>query len=279
MIREPKKEIISRESNSSVIATEYGNVKINVPWHNHAEIEVVYIKKGTGTVIVADIVLSYSKGDIFIVGKNVPHSYQSEDEDQIHSVFQINPSLLEGLREFSEFENLHKNLNNSLFGILVHNGESLYENFLKKTLEVGDNKKPMLLMDFLNSLNSSAYEKICNIPYYSEKRNTRMEVIYNYILENFSKDISLDEVALSINLSKTAFCNYFKKKTGKTFSAFLNEIRINKACMLLIETDSSIAEVCFNCGFNSLSYFNKVFQKMRGMSPLHYKKCKLNENN
>lgn len=276
MMREPRKEIISKENNSSVIATEYGNVKINVPWHNHTEIEVVYIKQGAGTAIVADMVLSYQKGNVFLVGKNVPHSYQSEDDEQIHSVFQINPSLLEGLREFSEFENMHKVLNNSLFGIIIKNGEHLYTNYLVKILAAHENDKPLKIIDFLNNITQNQYEKICNIPYYSEKHNTRMEVIYNYILENFSKDISLDDVALSINLSKTAFCNYFKKKTGKTFSAFLNEIRINKACMLLVETDSSIAEICFNCGFNSLSYFNKVFQKTRGMSPLTYKKLKAN---
>jgi len=272
MIKEPKKEIISKEANLSVIATEYGNKVINVPWHNHHEIEIVYIKEGTGTVIVADLILTYKSGDLFFMGSNVPHSFKSEDTNQIHSVFQINPDVFENLRMFAEFSKIHSFLNNSLFGLLIENADSVYKNYLLPALKADVPEKPIALMRMLNSIETGTFKKICNIPYYSDSTNSRLEIIYNYIINNFSKNITLDDVAHTINLSKTAFCNYFKKKTNKTFSSFLNEIRINKACLLLKETDSSVAEICYNCGFNSLSYFNKVFHKQKGMSPLHYKK-------
>jgi AraC-like DNA-binding protein len=98
-----------------------------------------------------------------------------------------------------------------------------------------------------------------------------MESIYRYVDQNIGDEIHLETAAEKVNLSVPAFCRYFKKLTGKTFSHFVNEVRIAQAASLLKEEHLSISDVCFACGFNNLSYFNKQFREITGLNPKAYR--------
>jgi AraC-like DNA-binding protein len=100
----------------------------------------------------------------------------------------------------------------------------------------------------------------------------RINKVCLYIQNNFYTKISLKEVADLIFLTESNFCKFFKKATGKTYSDYLNELRINEACRLLVQTEKSINQISFECGFESLSYFNRVFLSKKEMTPSKYRK-------
>jgi len=105
-----------------------------------------------------------------------------------------------------------------------------------------------------------------------------METIFRYVIKNYPNKISLEEIASLVSLTPPSFCRYFKSRTTKAFSSFVNEIRIGNACKMLIENKDNIAQVCFDSGFNYLSNFNRQFKKIKGMTPSEFQ-CKFKNHN
>ena len=133
----------------------------------------------------------------------------------------------------------------------------------------------MAIMQILKRLSqSNEFELLHTRPYknrYSKKEQDRIRNIYALIDERYQTKISLEEVANFCNLTKPAFCRYFKKATGSTFVEFLNQYRISQSKRLLL-SGKNISETCFECGFESLSYFNRTFKKVTGENPSAFKK-------
>ena len=102
--------------------------------------------------------------------------------------------------------------------------------------------------------------------------STKIDTIYKYIISNFQNHISLEEIADTASMTVPAFCRYFKKSTGKTFTKLVNEYRVVHATKLLSESQMSISDVAFECGFNNFSHFNKLFKEFTGKSALKYRK-------
>jgi YesN/AraC family two-component response regulator len=105
------------------------------------------------------------------------------------------------------------------------------------------------------------------------KEQERMHLIYQYVENNFQQPIVLDAIAKHVNLSVAAFCRYFKKSTKLTYTHFVNQYRINHAKKLLMQ-DANVTEACYEVGFESLSYFNKIFKKITGENPSTFRKRK-----
>ncbi|MDQ4139701.1 MAG: AraC family transcriptional regulator, partial [Bacteroidota bacterium] len=99
-----------------------------------------------------------------------------------------------------------------------------------------------------------------------------MNEVYTYIMQNYRKNIPLEEVAEIANMSPTSFSRFFKVKTNKSFSSFITELRIGYACKLLLEDNNTIAQICYESGYNTLSNFNKQFKEMTHKTPYEYKK-------
>jgi AraC-like DNA-binding protein len=112
--------------------------------------------------------------------------------------------------------------------------------------------------------------------YHQSNNEDRITGIYNYLIQNHHDDISLSDVADFANMNTSAFCRYFKKVTSKTFSDSLNDIRIGIACKKLINTELSIAEIGYSCGYQSISYFNRQFKKVKGYTPSDYRMMYMN---
>jgi AraC-like DNA-binding protein len=100
--------------------------------------------------------------------------------------------------------------------------------------------------------------------------NSRLDKIMHFINTNYQRKITQEEVASKIGMTTAAFCRYFREKTGKGFIYFINEMRIGYACKLLIENHLSISQICFECGFNNLSNFNRMFKRQTGFTPGEY---------
>ena len=143
-------------------------------------------------------------------------------------------------------------------------------------LETNRWKRLTGFIEILNELGEAedyellASEGFCE-SYHKAQSKERLTDIYNYIIRNHQKDITLDDVAEYANMNTSAFCRYFKKVTTKTFSQALNEIRIGAACRSLINSEMTVAEIGYGVGYQNIAYFNRQFKKIKGLTPQQYR--------
>jgi AraC-like DNA-binding protein len=173
-------------------------------------------------------------------------------------------------------------LNNAKRGIKISTDDFELQQKLIDFLKLSESQKIIGLTDILLSIaTEKQYDYLCSIGYahqYKSNDIEKIDSVYNYVLSNFKEDISVKDIAIKCNMNTAAFCRYFKKKTGKTFKDFMNEIRLGNAAGLLQKGDLSMAEVAFESGFNNPSYFNRLFKRMNGITPKAYQSQYINHN-
>lgn len=248
-------------------------------WHFHPEYELVYIENANGTRHVGDHISEYEETDLVLIGSNIPHLNfdYGVNTDYRKEVLHIKPSFKNTFVDpLPELQSLNRLLDLSRYGI-AFNGETKKEvgNLLKELHTLKPFEYFMAIMSILKRLSqSNEFELLHKKPYknrYSKKEQSRIRDIYALIDERYQGKISVDEVAKFCNLTKPAFCRYFKKATGSTFIEFLNQYRISQSKRMLL-TGKNVTETCFECGFESLSYFNRTFKKVTGENPSAFKK-------
>ncbi len=249
-------------------------------WHFHPEYEIVYISNGRGKRHIGDHISFYEDGDLIFLGPNLPHFAFTEEllEAHVEIVVQMKADFLG--RDFldkPEMQQIRQAFERSEQGLIFHGvtkkriGERLV-----RMVDMNNFDRLLELLSVLQEIATSKEYNILNVSNYamevSAQDHDRMETVYNYVQENFQADVSLDEVSKRVSMTVPAFCRYFKKLTRKTFTEFVNEIRIAHACRLLGDEHLSIAAVSFESGFNNLSHFNKQFKNITGVSPREYRK-------
>ena len=146
---------------------------------------------------------------------------------------------------------------------------------LEKLTKKKDFDRIIGLMEILNVLaGSKDIEYVTNEGYTGttlQTKSDRLADVYKHITTNYHNDISLEEIAKVANLSPTAFCRLFKQRTNRHFVEYLNEVRISNACKFLLETSLNVSEIAFQCGYKTLSNFNKIFKKTTGLAPKEYR--------
>jgi AraC-like DNA-binding protein len=253
-------------------------------WHFHPEFELVYIEAEEGTRCVGTNISKYKNSDLCLIGSNLPHlnfDYGIKT-DYIKTVLHIQPNFLKGAKlQTPELESIHALFEQSKYGIIF--GEATKKKVRALFLEI--HEQPYF-DQFLNVL--KLFKILSEAPdikllhkklpqnLYNTKDTNRIQKVYTFIENNFEKKIELEELCALTNLSKAAFCRYFKKMTKLTFTEFLNNYRINEAKMLLM-AGNNVSETCYTCGFESLSYFNRTFKKTVGENPIAFKQ-KVNED-
>jgi AraC-like DNA-binding protein len=147
---------------------------------------------------------------------------------------------------------------------------------MRKLVTAKNSERIILLLQILDTIARSADAKtICSEGLnfqYSLAEAERLNTIYQYILNHFTREISLDQIARVAHLTPHGFCRYFKSRIKKTFSRFLIEVRVGYACKLLAESDKPVADICYECGFNNFSNFNRHFKSIAGRTPLNHRK-------
>jgi AraC-like DNA-binding protein len=250
--------------------------------HYHPEVEILLVEQGTGIRFVGDSAEPFAPGDLVMIGPNVPHEWCSDknsktkQSEAIYILF--NPEIL-GINFWNlpETKIILKIIQQSERGIKLK-GETRDEvALLMKTIDTSYGfsriKTLLNILELIAFTNEYQYLASPNIQNSIDDRDTkRLNDVHKYIIENIHQEISLDKAASIANLSKPAFCRYFKKRANKTFIQFLNEIRIGQACRLLVNENFSVAEICFSCGFVNISYFIVQFKKITGYTPLGYRK-------
>ncbi len=248
-------------------------------WHFHPEYELVYIKGASAKRHVGDHISTYEDSDLVFIGSNIPHlnfDHGVQTEYRME-VLHIKPVFLKIIGEdIPAFLNIQRLFEQSKYGIAY---------FGDTKRDVGTRIKELyrlspfeLIVESLKILevlaNSTEYTLLHAAPFvskYNEKEQARIRHLYAFIDEHYQRKIGVDEVASLCNLTKPAFCRYFKKATGNTFVGFLNQYRVSQAKRLLL-IGKNIGETCYECGFESLSYFNRTFRKVTNENPSEFKK-------
>ena len=246
--------------------------------HQHEEVQISIIEKGSGNLLVGDAFTSFNEGDVIVFGKNLPHVLKSEEPCSMISIFFTKECFGKDFFELPDLEDISSFLAQSDKGLLV---SSNLEKIKKLFIEFGEAsklKRFQLFLNILDEISKSEKKQLSSFLYNKEltlNEGKRMSMVFDYLMKNVEKEVSLQEVANVAAMSKNAFCRYFKQRTNKTFFQFIIEIRIERACGLLIKNpDLSITEVSELCGFKNLSNFNRKFKEIKLMSPKMIKKTR-----
>ncbi|PLK45150.1 MULTISPECIES: AraC family transcriptional regulator [Emticicia] len=255
-------------------------------WHYHPELELHYVIKGEGVRFIGDNVSNFSSGEVLLLGENLPHTwrcnkeyFQGNADLQVEAiVMQFMPDCLGGdFLNLNEAYAIRKLYEKAKQGLLIKgNTAQRLKTLMEGAVTAGPLQRLVILLSVLELLTESdELEMItaANAFYQSNEMETvRLNNVCSYTLANYAKDISLEDIAAIANLSTTSFCRYFKLMTHKTYNDFLTEVRVSHACRALIENKLSIEIICFDSGFNNLSNFYRHFRKVKGTTPLEYKK-------
>ena len=248
-------------------------------WHFHPEYELVYIQAPQGTKHVGDHISRFLGSELVLIGSNIPHlNFDYGIREDYHKiVLHISPQfLLETLSQTPELEAIGQLLERAKHGISF--GENTKNQWGKVLRQLPIEPAFDQFLGVLALLNGLALAKDVELLHpkpvenrFNQREQARLKRLYRFIDENYQRKIEVEEVAQLCHFTKAAFCRYFKKMTKLTFTDFLNTYRISQAKRVLL-TDKNVTETCFECGFESLSYFNRTFKKITNETPLSFKK-------
>lgn len=261
------------------------------PWHFHDELEITFVIKSEGTKFIGDHISAFKPGEIILLGSRLPHYWrndkiyyencQEKNAEAIIIRFNHNYAGTDFLK-IPPMKPVLDLLNNAKRGIAIYHDHADLQQKLFNFLQLTEAQKIIGLTEILLSIaTQNEFNYLCSIGYAHQYKSNDIEKIdrvYNYVLSNFKDEIMVSDIAHNCNMNTAAFCRYFKKKTGKTFKDFLNEIRIGNAAGLILKGDLSMAEVAFESGFNNPSYFNRLFKRINGVTPKAYQLKYTNPN-
>jgi AraC-like DNA-binding protein/uncharacterized cupin superfamily protein len=254
------------------------------PWHFHSEYELLYILEGEGTSFVADNIEVFQAGDLVLMGSNLPHFWRSdasyfEKKGKLKVKYMViqfpNDFFKEQILNYPEFHVIGEMLERSSRGIRF--SAEVAQKTTKKIFKIDKSKglnRILLLLQLLQTLAlTDEYKLLAGELYHDKSHNftsDRLTKVMHYLNTNYQHKIELKQVADIANLHPSAFCRFFKEKSGKSLSEFVNDMRISYACRLIIEGKMSVSQICFEVGFNNLSNFNRTFKKHTGFNPSNY---------
>jgi len=259
---------------------------LDTPFHFHHLCELVWIEESFGKRIIGDHVTNFENGDLVLMGPNLPHIWQNDESFYRKkkgcraraTVIYFPTDFLLNLTDEQNILILTQDLiKRSSRGLrFLGTTNQKVSNILSMMSEESGLKKIIHFLEVIEILShSQEYDYLASISFknlYDEKDTLRINKVYQFLMQNFHRDIELKEVADLCNMTPNAFCRFFKSRTQKSVTQFLNELRIGHASTLLQNDDYSISDVCYECGFNNLTNFNKFFKTFRLMTPSEYKK-------
>ncbi|CAA9194925.1 AraC family transcriptional regulator [Flavobacterium collinsii] len=251
--------------------------------HQHEEIQISFIEKGQGAIFAGDTISHYREGDILMIGSNLPHVFRSEvyenESSIMRTLFFTTNSFGKEFFTLTTFKNIHPFLESSKNGFIIHNAPKKITKSFKKLKKADNYERFILFLEIIKWLSNSDREQLSNHLYdkkITDNEGKRMQTVFEHVMTNYQKNINLDEIASIANMTKNAFCRYFKVRTNKSFFQFLIEVRIEHASKLLANnSELSVLEIAELCGFNNISNFNRKFKELKQSSPLQYRKLNL----
>lgn len=253
-------------------------------WHYHTELELVYITRSEGTRFIGDNISRFQSGELILIGSNLPHMYQNDEtyfepdsslRAEAH-VVHFSPMFLNtSLAEIPELRQVHLLIEKAKLGLLF--SSRTVDKVAKRIMKLEglhDLERMLSFLDILAILSKEPYPTTIAttgfVNHFDQAGDSKLDKVYDHVMQHFQEDIKVDAIADLVSMNKSSFCRYFKKTTQKTFTEFLNEVRIGFACKVLMEKQMGILETSYYCGYNNISHFNRQFKKKMKMSPSEY---------
>jgi AraC-like DNA-binding protein len=277
---------ISPPSKKTIHIKQVDEAFFSNPLHFHDLCELVLIEESYGKRIVGNHIDSFSAGDLVLIGPNIPHIWRNDDvflkpdhHERAKAIVINFPAdfLIQLTDDQSTIQAMQQFIDKAKDGLRFY-GHTL-ENAITLMRELIHKDSLSKITGFLNlitllyqtneydSLASGAYK-----PVYNERENKRINLIYVYVMQNFKDTVSLQQASALLDMTPNAFCRFFRKHTNKSFSKFVNEMRVGHACKLLKDKNLNISEVCYASGYQNLTNFNKFFKEIMNKNPRTYRK-------
>lgn len=281
----PALEFLPRSKDNSFVAKSFDYKYYPTPWHYHPEYEIVLVTESAGRRLIGDHIGRFEPGNLALIGPNIPHTYKNDEayyksKNKLRAksivIHFLESSIGADFLDMPEGKKISQLLKSAgcCFDVKGRTNKLVTEK-MNEVLVLTGFKKWMVLMEILYELaHSGDLIPITKIPQsvVNEKESDRMCAVLDWIATNFEKEIRLTDAAAIANMNMNAFSRFFSQRTRKTFSGFIKELRLQKASQLLMEDEMSVTEICFDCGYNNISNFNRQFLQHYHLSPLQYKK-------
>ena len=248
--------------------------------HQHEEIQISYIVKGRGSLIVGDSLTDYKENDVLVIGENVPHAFRSDKnaapESEMLTLFFTKTSFGKDFFNLTDMNIVDDFFKESEYGMKITSNKTKIITQYNKLRNQNKLRRISSLFNIINHIIQADKTPLSSFVYrkkYTDDEGKRMSAVFEHAIEFFQETITLEDVAEKANMSKNAFCRYFKKHTNKTFFQFLIEVRIENACKLLSNNnkDLTISSISEMCGFQDIANFNRKFKELKGISPSQYR--------
>ncbi|SFM93794.1 helix-turn-helix domain-containing protein [Rugamonas rubra] len=260
---------------------EHGVPSSLVRWHYHEEYELHLICASSGKVFVGDYIGQFAPGHLVLTGPRVPHNWVSLDtpEEGVKlrdMVVQFSHAPLEQMAAaIPELRAVLPLLSRATYGIEFFD---LSEQAMRRFERIRDSNGLPRFIEFLSLLGelaeSSNYQLLSTVPMQSSDDDdalARISSAVNFIVQNFSSQFSMSDLAQQLGMSERMFTRFFRSATGNSFTDFVNRLRVNKACQLLMETERYVTNICYDAGFNNVANFNRRFLELKGMTPKEFR--------
>lgn len=272
----PFLEPIPLGEEQTILGFHHEAPNFDTPWHFHPQHELTYIEESVGTKFIGDFVGPYEPGELVLVRSNLPHCWKNVQNDTILSksvVTQWNKGIFPKVPELQLVFDL---LRTAAKGILFDRSETAeLIPTIQKLPKLTGHELYIQLLQVLSKLATCKFQTLSERSFIDDlpsEYGSRMSTIHEFVSEHYGRKVYLKEVADLVSLSEQSFSRFFSKMMGRSFFTFLNEYRINMATRMLLDTDYSIAEIGYSCGYESLPFFHKQFNKFNSSSPLVYRK-------
>lgn len=276
------REITPLKENDCFLIFDRERYLFDFPIHFHPEFEINYVFNAEGGKrVVGDHIGNIGRKELVMVGPNLYHGWENDQNTKTELLHEI---TIQFPRELFEGNLIKRNLLKPLLELLQNANRGVL--FSQETIEKVEPKlfslsqkqgfdSFLLFQSLLFDLAVSPKQQLLtNLSFQRQNdfhNSERIEKVYKYIKKNYAQKLKLEEAANMVNMSVISFSRLIKQRTGKSFVDFTNEIRLGYATRWLIESNKSVSEICFECGFNNISNFNRIFKKKQGCTPSEFR--------
>lgn len=253
-------------------------------WHYHPQYELLYISQSTGIRFVGDSVAQFYPGDLVLVGAYLPHLWRNDtsyyeagaNKEVETIVLKFTKNFIgEGTFDLPEFLEIKHLIEQSNYGLCF--GKNISEELHEELISIVDLspiEQSIRLLDILRRLAHTSDKEVLSstdMRQFTQENSHRIDTVLKFISDNYDNYITLKDVAEIACMTTNSFCRYFKRMTNKSFTQFLNVVRIRNASRLLVQENMPISEVCYLVGYKSISNFNRQFKQIMGCTPNMYR--------
>lgn len=286
----PSLELVGLRESESFKVWTHGYPYETVRWHFHPEYEINLITRTSGQYFVGDHTGHFEPGQLCLVGPNVPHNWVSDlpagsSVEERCIVLQFSgKAMRRGIEAFPELAGLERLLVEANRGVLFSPAvSSRAAAMLRELLSAQGSARIIGFLGLLELLCGDAQRVLLATPTFrpdtEQYQSTTINQVLRYLTEHLQERLREADVAAYAGMQVSAFSRFFRRSTGVSFVHYLNRLRINRACELLAGSEATITEVCYACGFNNLSNFNRQFLASKAMPPSQFRRFhRLNES-